>query len=108
MCKGRESIAFANGYKNNEFRETFRQDRTAKFILHRKMYDQRNSKLFLQKEVLSYSATTPKRFPFLVLPKVEEEMNRLENEVIIEKFTEPTYWNMCRFQEAESRMEKGP
>lgn len=107
MCKERDFIAYANGYKKNEFRETFRHDNTANFISHRRLYEKRNSKLSLRKDALFYSATTPKRVPLLVLPKVEEELNRLENEEIVEKFTEPTYWNMCRFED-ESRREKGP
>lgn len=107
MCKGREHIAYAKGYKKHEFSETFRKGRTVNFIWHTRLYKQRNSKIFLQKDALSYCATTPKRDPFLVLPKVEEVLNRLENVGNIEKVTEPTYLNMCRFGEAESRREKG-
>lgn len=51
-----------------------------------------NSKIVLKKKkkkkVLLYCVTTARRVPFPILPQAKENLNRLENEGIIEKVTE--------------------
>lgn len=52
-------------------------------------------KIVLKKDVIPYSVTTAMGVPFLILPKVTEELNRLENRGIIENVTEST--DKCAF-----------
>lgn len=39
-----------------------------------------------------YSVQTPRRVPVNILPKVEQELNKLERNGIIQKITDPTEW----------------
>jgi hypothetical protein len=49
-------------------------------------------KITLKDDAKPYCLSTARRVPFPILPKVEEEINRMEKEGIIEKVTEPTEW----------------
>lgn len=50
-------------------------------------------KIVLKKDASLYCVTTARRVLFPILPKVKDELNRQENEGIIEKVTEST--NCC-------------
>ncbi len=49
-------------------------------------------KIILKDEAQPYSVTAPRRVPIPLLPKVEEELRRMESMGIIEKVTDPTEW----------------
>ena len=49
-------------------------------------------KIVLKDDAQPYSVATPRRIPVPLLPKVEEELRRMETLGIIEKVTEPTEW----------------
>lgn len=49
-------------------------------------------RIVLKKEAKPYSVATPRRIPIPLLPKVVEELNRMELMGIIEKVTQPTPW----------------
>lgn len=49
-------------------------------------------KITLKDGAQPYSVATPRRVPIPLLPKVEEELERMESMGIIEKVTEPTEW----------------
>ncbi|XP_062584093.1 uncharacterized protein K02A2.6-like [Saccostrea cucullata] len=49
-------------------------------------------KITLKQGATPYCVTTARRIPFPLMPKVEAELNRLENAGIIAKVTEPTDW----------------
>ena len=49
-------------------------------------------KITLREDAKPYCINTPRRVPFPILPKVEDELMRMEREGIIEKVTEPTEW----------------
>ena len=49
-------------------------------------------KIHLHDNAKPYSVSTPRRIPFPLLPLVEAELKRMEDEGIIEEVTEPTEW----------------
>ncbi|KAK3085333.1 hypothetical protein FSP39_001659 [Pinctada imbricata] len=49
-------------------------------------------KIELRPEVPPYCVTTARRIPFPLMPKVKDELDRLERNGIIRKITEPTDW----------------
>lgn len=49
-------------------------------------------KITLKDDAKPYCVTTARRVPFPIMPKVKAELNRMENEGIIDKVTEPTDW----------------
>ena len=72
-------------------------------------------KIHVKRDAIPYSVSTPRRIPLPMMAKVENELNRMENEGVIIKQTEPTRmvftdrtsikteWTskvMCRFKKA--------
>ena len=53
----------------------------------------RDKKIVLKVDAQPYSVATPRHIPVPLLPKVEEELRRMETLGIIEKVTEPTEWS---------------
>lgn len=49
-------------------------------------------KITVREDAQPYCLTTARRVPFPLLPKVKQELDRLEQEGIIEKVTRPTDW----------------
>lgn len=49
-------------------------------------------KIVLKENAKPYSVVAPRRIPIPLLPKVEEELKRMEENGIIERVTEPTEW----------------
>ena len=47
-------------------------------------------KIHVKCDAVPYSMSTPRRIPFPMMAKVENELNRMENEGVIVKQTEPT------------------
>ncbi|KAI4899215.1 hypothetical protein NFI96_005200 [Prochilodus magdalenae] len=52
----------------------------------------RSVKIELKQDAVPYSLATPRRVPFPILPKVEEELERMKSLGIIAEVTEPTDW----------------
>ncbi|KAI4898509.1 hypothetical protein NFI96_006164, partial [Prochilodus magdalenae] len=52
----------------------------------------RSVKIELKQGAVPYSLATPRRVPFPILPKVEEELERMKSLGIIAEVTEPTDW----------------
>ena len=49
-------------------------------------------KIHVKRDAIPYSVSTPRRIPLPMMAKVENELNRMENEGVIIKQTEPTEW----------------
>ena len=47
-------------------------------------------KICVKRDAVPYSVSTPRRIPLPKMAKVENELNRMENEGVIIKQTEPT------------------
>ena len=49
-------------------------------------------KIHVKRDAIPYSVSTPRRIPLPMMAKVENELNRMENEGVIINQTEPTEW----------------